>query len=94
MSDVEKKLHRYIKLINQDSFDEWAQGEKSLADLVKEHHFLATIYKSKIQKAIHQHTPHEFLEIFEKERPDIDFRSEDDIERRIREEMEEIERAL
>ncbi len=87
-------LHRYINLINQDDFDKWAEGERSLADLVRQHHFLASLYKSKIEKAIHQHSPHEFLEIFEEERPDIDFRDEEDVEKRIQNEMKEIENAL
>ncbi len=94
MSDERKKLHRYINLINQHKFDEWARGERSLADLVREHHFLASMYKSKIENAIHEHSPHEFLEIFEEERPDIDFGDEEEIEARIREEMKEIEKAL
>lgn len=90
----EEELHRYINLINQEDFDKWAKGERSLADLVREHHFLASLYKSKIENAIHQHSPHEFLEIFEEERPDIDFRDEEDVEERIRKEMKEIEKAL
>ncbi|MGM0405671.1 MAG: hypothetical protein ACQEQM_05975 [Thermoplasmatota archaeon] len=94
MSDQKEKLHKYVKLISQHKFDEWARGERSLADLIREHHFLATIYKSKIEKAIHQHTAHEFLEIFEDERPDLNFGDEKEVEQRIRTEMEEIENAL
>ncbi|MFO7793265.1 MAG: hypothetical protein R6W73_09875 [Candidatus Saliniplasma sp.] len=94
MSDEEKKLHKYVKLISQHKFDEWARGKRSLADLVKDHHFLASIYKSKIEDVIHHHTPHEFLDIFEKERPDLDFGDEEQVEQRIREEMKEVERAL
>lgn len=94
MSDEKEKLHRYINLINQHKFDEWARGERSLADLVREHHFLASMYKSKIENAIHTHSPHEFLEIFEEERPDIDFGDEKQVEKRIQKEMKEIEHAL
>ncbi len=94
MSDERKKLHRYINLISQKNFDKWAKGERSLADLVREHHFLASLYQSKIEKAIHEHSPHDFLEIFEEERPDIDFGDEEKVEKRIKEEMKEIERAL
>ncbi len=94
MSDEREKLHRYINLINQKNFDKWANGKRSLADLVREHHFLASMYQSKIENAIHKHSPHEFLEIFEEERPDIDFGNEEEVEKRIKEEMKEIESAL
>lgn len=87
-------LERYINLINQGDFDDWAKGNRSLADLVREHHFLACLYKSKIENAIHEHSPHEFLEIFEEERPDIDFGEEKKVEQRIKREMNEIENAL
>ncbi len=87
-------LHRYVNLISQENFDEWAKGNRSLADLVREHHFLASLYKSKIENAIHQHSPRDFLEIFEEERPDIDFGDEEVVLERIEEEMHEIERAL
>ena len=94
MSDEEEKLHQYVKLISQHQFNKWAKGESSLADLVKDHHFLATIYKSKIEHAIHHHTAHEFLNIFEKERPDINFGDEEKVEKRIKKEMKEVESAL
>ncbi|MEF8874069.1 MAG: hypothetical protein V5A88_05290 [Candidatus Thermoplasmatota archaeon] len=87
-------LHRYVNLISQENFDEWAEGNRSLADLVREHHFLASLYKSKIENAIHQHSPRDFLEIFEEERPDIDFGDEDEVLDRIEDEMHEIEHAL
>ncbi len=90
----DEKLHRYVNLISQENFDEWAEGRRSLADLVREHHFLASLYKSKIENAIHQHTPHDFLRIFEEERPDIDFGEEEEVLERIEEEMYEIEEAL
>lgn len=94
MSDEKEKLHEYVKLISQHQFNKWAKGESSLADLVKDHHFLATLYKSKIEHAIHQHTAHEFLNIFEEERLDIDFGDEEKVEKRIKKEMKEVERAL
>ncbi|MFW6141166.1 MAG: hypothetical protein ACOC53_01240 [Candidatus Saliniplasma sp.] len=94
MSDEKEKLRKYVKLVSQKKFNEWAKGERSLADLIREHHFLATIYKSKIDEAIHEHTPHQFLEIFEEERPDIDFGDEKQVEQRIRNEMDEIEKAI
>lgn len=94
MSDEEEKIHEYANMISQEQFDEWSKGRKSLADLVKHHHFLASLYKSKIENAIHHHTPHEFLDIFEEERPDLDFGDEEQVEERIEEEMEEVERAL
>ncbi len=94
MSDEKEKLREYVKLIDQQQFDEWAKGKTSLADLVKDHHFLATIYKPKIEHAIHHHTPHEFLDMFEEERPDLDFGDEEQVEERIKQEMNEVERAL
>lgn len=96
MSDKpdKEKLHRYINLISQENFDEWANGNRSLADLVREHHFMASLYKSKIEKTIHQHRPRDFLEIFREERPDIDFGNEEEVIARIEEEMEEVESAL
>ncbi len=94
MSDEREKIHEYVNLISQNKFDQWARGETSLADLVKDHHFLASIYKPKIEHAIHHHTAHEFLDIFEEERPDIDFGDEEQIEERIKEEMKEVEKAL
>lgn len=94
MSDEEKKLHEYVKLINQHQFEDWAKGKTSLANLVEDHHFLAAMYKSKIEHAIHHHTPHEFLNIFEDERPDIDFDDEEQVEERIKEEMKKVEKAL
>ncbi|MFP3871616.1 MAG: hypothetical protein ACLFVL_01905 [Candidatus Aenigmatarchaeota archaeon] len=91
---TKEDLHRYVNLISQDNFDEWAKGQRSLADLVREHHFLASLYKSKIENTIHQHDPEDFLEIFQEERPDIDFGDRQKVLDRIEEEMEEIEHAL
>ncbi len=91
---TEEDLHRYVNLISQKNFDEWAEGKRSLADLVREHHFLASLYKSKIENAIHEHSPRDFLNIFEEERPDIDFGNEEEVLKRIAEEMKEIEHAL
>ncbi|MFW6196957.1 MAG: hypothetical protein ACOC5D_06460 [Thermoplasmatota archaeon] len=94
MSDEEEKLKKYADMINQKQFEEWEEGKISIADLVKKHPFIASLYKSKIENAIHHHTAHQFLYLFEEERPDLDFGDEEEVEERIKEEIKEVESAL
>ena len=88
--DLEDRLED----ISQEQYDDWIEGDYQLSDFVREHKFLAKMFKGRIMQAIEKHTPVQILQELRARRPDLEIRDKEKVIERIEEEIEEIKSML
>ncbi|MFW6037919.1 MAG: hypothetical protein ACOC89_00055 [Candidatus Saliniplasma sp.] len=87
-------ISKFLDNIDQEDYDRWIEGKKSICSLVKQHRLTALLFKRRIINAIEEYEPDDLICKFSEECPEIDLRSEGKARERVQEELEEIKRIL